>query len=225
MTATFMPKPIFGEAGNGLHFHQTLHKHDKNLFWDAKGYAGLSQTALYYIGGLLKHGRALMAFVCPSTNSYRRLIPGFEAPTRLYFSVGNRNAAVRVPKYATTEETKRIEFRSPDATSNVYLALAAQLMAGLDGILNQIDPTAHGWGPLDEDAFPLSPEEQTSIMSVPGSLDRALDALADDHSFLLQGDVFDDELIHDWIAHKLEQESLPLRRRPHPYEFALYYDL
>jgi len=223
-TVTFMPKPIYGEAGNGMHFHQTLFKRGENLFWDEKGYAGLSQTALYYIGGLLHHGPALLAFTNPSTNSYRRLVPGFEAPAKAFFSVGNRSAAIRVPKYATTAETKRIEFRPPDATGNAYLSLAAQLMAGLDGIQKQIDPTANGFGPIDENVFAWPPEQQAQIKSLPSTLDEALEALERDHSFLLQGDVIDDELIEDWIAHK-RGECKAVRARPHPYEVAMYFDL
>ncbi|NLE77433.1 MAG: type I glutamate--ammonia ligase, partial [Chloroflexi bacterium] len=221
----FMPKPLFGVAGSGMHFHQTLFKRGKNLFWDEKGYAGLSQTALYYIGGLLRHGPALAALTNPSTNSYRRLVPGYEAPTQLYFSLGDRNALVRVPKYAKTAETKRIEYRAPDATCNVYLALAAQLMAGLDGIQNSIDPTVNGYGPLDGRSVPLPVEQKTDIRTLPTTLDGALDALGQDHDFLLQGDVFDEEMISDWIAWKRENECRAVSGRPHPYEFELYYDL
>ncbi|MGQ9458442.1 MAG: type I glutamate--ammonia ligase [Anaerolineae bacterium] len=224
-TVTFLPKPLYGEPGNGMHVHQTLLKRGKNLFWDERGYAGLSQTALYYIGGLLEHGPALLAFTNPSTNSYRRLVPGFEAPVKRFFSVGNRSAAIRVPKYANTEATKRIEFRPPDATGNIYLSLSAQLLAGLDGIQRQIDPTANGFGPIDEDVFAWPPEKQASIPSLPTTLDEALEALEEDHSFLLQGDVFDEELIQDWIAWKREREIQAVRSRPHPYEMALYFDL
>lgn len=222
---TFMPKPLYGEPGNGMHVHQVLFKRGKNLFWDERGYAGLSQTGLYYIGGLLEHGAALLALTNPSTNSYRRLVPGFEAPVKCFFSAGNRSAAIRVPKYATTEATKRIEFRPPDATGNIYLSLAAQLLAGLDGIQRQIDPTANGFGPIDENIFAWPPEKQVHIQSLPTTLDEALEALEEDHSFLLQGDVFDEELIQDWIAAKREREIKAVRGRPHPYEMALYFDL
>jgi len=224
-TVTFMPKPLYGEAGNGMHFHQTLFKDGGNLFYDAAGYGGLSQIALYYIGGLLKHGPALLALVSPSTNSYRRLVPGFEAPVNLFFSVGNRSAAIRVPKYATTSASKRIEFRPPDATCNVYLALAAQLLAGLDGIINEIDPTAEGFGPIDANVFAWSEEERSVIKGLPTSLDEALRALEADHEFLLRGGVFDEGMLADWIDHKRHHEEYAVRTRPHPYEVALYFDV
>ena len=224
-TATFMPKPLFGEAGNGMHFHQMLMRDDLSLFYDSEGYAGLSQMALHYVGGLLSHGPALLAFTNPSTNSFRRLVPGYEAPVNLFFSVGNRSAAVRIPLYAGSRTQQRIEFRPPDATCNVYLALAAQLMAGLDGILNEIDPSAAGFGPFDTNVFEWPLEERRAVKGLPASLGDALDALAGDHGFLLQGDVMDEEFIHDWIDYKMTQEHLEVRDRPHPYEMALYFDV
>ncbi|MDY7041068.1 MAG: type I glutamate--ammonia ligase [Chloroflexota bacterium] len=223
-TVTFMPKPLYGEAGNGMHFHQTLFKDGRNLFYDAAGYGGLSQTAFYYIGGLLRHGPALLALTNPSTNSYRRLIPGFEAPVNLFFSLGNRSAAIRIPKYATAPGSKRIEFRPPDATCNVYLALAAQLLAGLDGILNEIDPTAEGFGPIDANIFTWSEERRSAIKGVPASLDEALCALEADYEFLLRGGVFDEGLLADWAEHKRYNEEYAVRHRPHPYEVELYFD-
>jgi glutamine synthetase len=224
-TATFMPKPLFGEAGNGMHFHQMLMKSQESLFFDPEGYASLSQTALHYIGGLLTHGPALLAFTNPSTNSFRRLVPGYEAPVNLFYSVGNRSAAVRIPLYAGSRTQQRIEFRPPDATCNVYLALAAQLMAGLDGILNQIDPSDAGFGPFDSNIFAWPAEERKRIKGLPTSLGEALQALADDHDFLLAGEVMDSEFIQDWIDYKLTHEHLEVRDRPHPYEMALYFDV
>jgi glutamine synthetase len=224
-TVTFMPKPIFGEAGNGMHFHQMLTRDGLSLFYDPDGYAGLSRTAFHYIGGLLSHGPALLAFTNPSTNSFRRLVPGYEAPVNLFFSVGNRSAAVRIPLYANTPTDQRIEFRPPDATCNVYLALAAQLMAGLDGILREIDPTEAGFGPYDSNIFAWSKEERERIKGLPASLGEALRALAADHEFLLAGDVMDEGFIQDWIDYKLRYEHLEVRDRPHPYEMALYFDV
>jgi glutamine synthetase len=224
-TVTFMPKPIFGEAGNGMHFHQMLIRDGLSLFYDPEGYAGLSPTALHYIGGLLSHGPALLAFTNPSTNSFRRLVPGYEAPVNLFFSVGNRSAAVRIPLYANTPTDQRIEFRPPDATCNVYLALAAQLMAGLDGILREIDPTEAGFGPYDNNIFAWSKEERARIKGLPASLGEALRALAADHEFLLAGHVMDEGFIKDWIDYKLRYEHLEVRDRPHPYEMALYFDV
>lgn len=223
-TVTFMPKPLYGEAGSGMHFHQHLFKGGKNIFYDPDGYSLLSKTALYYIGGLLAHGPALLALVSPSTNSYRRLVPGFEAPVYVFFSAGNRSAAVRVPRYAARPQDVRIEFRPPDATCNVYLALAAQLLAGLDGIQKKIDPTEAGFGPIDEDIFAWPPEKRAAIKALPGTLREALEALERDHEFLLAGGVFDEELIADWIRHKLNAEYYAVRNRPHPYEVALYFD-
>jgi len=224
-TATFMPKPIYGEAGSGMHFHQHLFKDGRNAFYDPEGYGLLSQTALHYIGGLLFHGPALLAFTSPSTNSYRRLVPGFEAPVNAFFSIGNRSAAVRIPRYATQPDQVRCEFRPPDAACNVYLALAAQLLAGLDGIRRQIDPTEAGFGPIDADIFTWTNERRATIHALPASLKEALDKLADDHDFLLVGDVFGEDLIAHWIAFKMNEEYYRVRNRPHPYEMALYFDV
>jgi glutamine synthetase len=219
-TATFMPKPLFEENGSGMHVHQSLSKGGENLMYDFDGYAQLSREALNYIGGILKHGRALMAFCAPTTNSYRRLVPGYEAPVNLVYSQRNRSAAVRIPVYSAAPKAKRLEFRPPDPSANPYLAFSAMLMAGLDGIQNRIDPGA----PLDVDVFELSAEDLASIPNVPGSLDEALDALEEDHEFLLKGGVFTEDLVQTWIAHKREQEADAVRLRPHPWEFALYYD-
>jgi glutamine synthetase len=208
-----------------MHFHQKLVKDGLSLFYDPEGYASLSEMALHYVGGLLAHGPALLAFTNPSTNSFRRLVPGYEAPVNLFFSVGNRSAAVRIPKYATSPQEQRIEFRPPDATCNVYLALAAQLMAGLDGILNRIDPTVAGFGPFDSNIFGWSEEERKKIKGLPTSLGQALDALDEDHQFLLAGGVMDAEFIQDWIHYKRSREHLEVRDRPHPYEMALYFDV
>jgi glutamine synthetase len=224
-TATFMPKPLYGEAGSGMHFHQHLFKKKKNVFYDAKGYGCLSQEALYYIGGLLAHGPALLAITNPSTNSYRRLIPGFEAPVNAFFSLGNRSAAVRIPKYANQPDTARMEFRPPDATGNTYLMLAAMLMAGLDGIQNKIDPTANGFGPIDQNIFAWTDEQRGAIKSLPSSLNEALRALEADHDFLTAGGVFSDELIRQWVEYKRNYEYFAVRNRPHPYEMSLYFDV
>jgi len=224
-TVTFMPKPIYGEAGSGMHFHQHLFKGEQNVFYDPEGYGLLSQVARYYIGGLLLHGPALLAFTNPSTNSYRRLVPGFEAPVNAFFSIGNRSAAVRIPRYATLPDKVRIEFRPPDAACNVYLALAAQLLAGLDGVRRQIEPTGAGFGPIDADVFSWTDEQRATIRPLPASLKEALDALAEDHSFLLAGDVFSPDLIERWIAFKMDEEYYQVRNRPHPYEMELYFDV
>jgi glutamine synthetase len=224
-TVTFMPKPIFGEAGNGMHFHQMLMQDGLSLFYNSEGYAGLGRMALHYIGGLLSHGPALLAFTNPSTNSFRRLVPGSEAPVTLFFSVGNRSAAVRIPLYANTPTDQRIEFRPPDATCNVYLALTAQLMAGLDGIQKEIDPTDAGFGPFDTNIFAWSEEDRKKIKGLPTSLGEALEALAADHGFLLAGGVMDKGFIQDWIDYKMTYEHLEVRDRPHPYEMALYFDV
>jgi len=224
-TVTFMPKPLYGEAGSGMHFHQHLFMGDRNVFYDPEGYGCMSQMALYYIGGLLTHGPALLGLTNPSTNSYRRLVPGFEAPVNAFFSLGNRSAAVRIPKYASQPETARLEFRPPDATGNVYLALAAQLLAGLDGIQRQIDPSKAGFGPIDANIFDWSDEQRTSIQQLPSGLDEAMRALQDDHEFLLAGEVFSSELIQQWIQFKLESEYYEVRNRPHPYEVSLYFDV
>jgi len=222
---TFMPKPIYREAGNGMHFHQHLFREAENLFYDPAGYGNLSQTALYYLGGLLYHGPALLGLTNPSTNSYRRLVPGYEAPVNAFFSLGNRSAAIRIPKYAQQPDTVRIEFRPPDATCNPYLALAAQLMAGIDGILKELDPRDLDFGPIDEDVFSWSAAQREKIKPLPVSLEEALQALEQDHEFLLAGGVFNEELIADWIDHKLEEEVQPVKNRPHPYEMHLYFDV
>ncbi|MDI3279873.1 MAG: type I glutamate--ammonia ligase [Bacillota bacterium] len=218
-TATFMPKPLFQDNGSGMHTHQSLWKGDTPLFYDPAGYAGLSQLALYYIGGLLKHGPALAALCSPTTNSYKRLVPGFEAPVNLVYSQRNRSAAVRVPMYSRNPKAKRIEFRPPDPSCNPYLAFAAMLMAGLDGIRNKIDPGQ----PMDRNLYEVGPG--VKIPSLPGSLEEALDALEKDHEFLLQGGVFNEDLIQTWIEYKRTKEVDAIRQRPHPYEFALYYDI
>lgn len=222
-TATFMPKPLYGEAGSGMHFHQMLMKGGKNLFYDEKGYGKLSQEALWYIGGILAHGPALLALTNPSTNSYRRLVPGFEAPISAFFSLGNRSAAIRVPKYADQPETARFEFRPPDATCNVYLALAAQLLAGIDGIQKKMDPTALGFGPIDQNIFSWNDEQRKQIKSLPTSLTEACDALEGDMDFLLAGGVFDRLQLEDLLRHLRAQEAA-VRNRPHPYEMALYFE-
>src|SRR2546421_2795266 len=219
-TATFMPKPLFEENGSGMHVHQSLTKGGENVMYDFQGYAQLSREALNYIGGILRHGRALMAFCAPTTNSYRRLVPGYEAPVNLVYSQRNRSAAVRIPVYSAAPKTKRIEFRPPDPSANPHLAFSAMLMAGLDGIQNRIDPGQ----PLDTDLFELPREELDKIDHVPGSLDDALDALEADHEFLLKGGVFTEDLIHTWIEYKRKEEADAVRLRPHPWEFALYYD-
>ena len=221
---TFMPKPLYGEAGNGMHFHQQLFDNGKPVFFDKSGYAELSQTALYYIGGLLHHGPSLLGLTNPSTNSYKRLIPGYEAPVKAIFGLGNRAAAIRIPKYANDPMEKRMEFRPPDATCNVYLAMAAQLMAGIDGILNKMDPTEMGFGPYDVNISDLTPEQKASIPSLPTSLGDSLKALADDHEYLLRGGVFNEGLISRWIETKLNVDDYEVRNRPHPYEMKLYFD-
>ena len=219
-TVTLMPKPIFQDNGSGMHVHQSLWLNGKNTFFEADAYAGLSKTGLHYIGGILKHAAALLAFCNPTTNSYRRLVPGYEAPINLIFSMRNRSAAVRIPVYSGSEKAKRIEVRFPDPTCNGYLAFSALLMAGLDGIQNAITPM----GPLDKDLYDLPPEEHAKIPSTPGSLEQALDALEADHEFLLKGDVFTQDLIDTWIDYK-RGEVDAIRLRPHPWEFAMYYDI
>jgi glutamine synthetase len=218
-TATFMPKPIFGDNGSGMHCHQSLWKGDRPLF-AGDGYAGLSEMALYYIGGVLKHARSICAFTNPGTNSYRRLTPGFEAPVNLAYSSRNRSAAIRIPMYSASPRAKRLEFRTPDPSCNPYLAFAAMLLAGLDGIEKRIHPGE----PLDKDIYALSPEELKEVPSVPGSLDEALKALRADHDYLLKGDVFTADLLDTWIELKREEELDPVRLRPTPYEFQLYFD-
>jgi len=219
-TVTFMPKPLFGDNGSGMHCHQSLWKEGKPLF-AGDGYAGLSQMALWYIGGLLKHSRALSAIIAPTTNSYKRLVPGYEAPVNLAYSRRNRSAAVRIPMYSASPKAKRVEFRPPDPSANPYLAFAALLMAGLDGILTKADPGE----PLDKDIYDLSTEEMKAVPSMPASLDEALNCLEEDHAFLLKGDVFTEELLETYIAYKRKNEADAVRLRPHPYEFSLYYDI
>jgi len=221
MTATFMPKPIFEDNGSGMHVHSSLWKDGKNIFYDKNGYALLSDEAKWYIGGLLKHADALLAFCAPTTSSYKRLVPGYEAPINLVYSKRNRSACVRIPVYNTSEKGKRIEFRSPDPSANPYLAMASILMAGIDGIKNKIDPGP----PMDKNIYDLSESDQKKVKTVPGSLEESLDALEKDQKFLLQGNVFTQDLIDTWISYKRENEIDPLRLRPHPYEFYLYYDL
>ena len=219
-TVTFMPKPLFGDNGSGMHTHQSVWKDGKPLF-AGDLYAGLSQMALYYIGGLLKHARALSAIIAPTTNSYKRLVPGYEAPVNLAYSRRNRSAACRIPMYSASPKAKRVEFRPPDPSANPYLAFSAMLMAGLDGVLSKIDPGE----PLDKDIYDLSPEEQKAVPSMPASLEEALTCLEEDHAFLLKGDVFTEELLETFIDYKRKSEADAIRLRPHPYEFALYYDI
>jgi len=219
-SVTFMPKPLFGDNGTGMHVHQSLWKAGKPLFY-GNGYANLSEMALHYIGGLLKHAPALCAITNPTTNSYRRLVPGFEAPVNLAYSQRNRSASVRIPMYSKNPKAKRLEFRVPDPSTNPYLALPALLMAGLDGILNKIDPGE----PLDKDIYDLSPEELRNVPSTPGSLEESLKALERDHEFLLRGDVFTEDLIGTWINYKMANEVKQVALRPHPFEFMLYYDI
>ncbi len=218
-TVTFMPKPIFGDNGSGMHCHQSIWKDGKPLFGGDQ-YAGLSEMALHYIGGILRHAPALLAITNPTTNSYKRLVPGYEAPVNLAYSQGNRSASVRIPLSGSNPKAKRLEFRCPDATSNPYLAFAAMLCAGLDGIKNKIHPGE----PLDKNIYELSPEELAKVPSTPGSLELALEALEKDHAFLTEPGVFTEDFIQTWISYKLDNEVNPMRLRPHPYEFALYYD-
>ncbi|HJW63840.1 MAG TPA: type I glutamate--ammonia ligase [Actinomycetes bacterium] len=220
-TVTFMPKPIFQDNGSGMHTHQSLWTDGVPLFYDESGYAQLSDLGRWYIGGLLAHAPALTAFTNPTTNSYRRLVPGYEAPVNLVYSQRNRSAAARIPLYSRSPKAKRVEFRVPDPSCNPYLAFAAMLMAGLDGVRNKIEPA----GPLDKDLYELPPEELSEIPQVPGSLDDALAALEADHEFLLEGDVFTQDVIDTWLAYKREREIDAVRLRPHPWEFHLYYDI
>ncbi len=219
-TVTFMPKPIFGDNGSGMHVHQSLWKDGTPLFYDETGYAMLSETARHYIGGLLRHAPSLLAFAAPTTNSYRRLVPGFEAPVNLVYSMRNRSACIRIPTYSSSPAARRVEFRPPDPTANPYLAFAALLMAGLDGIRNKIEPPP----PADMDLYELEPEEAAKIQSVPGSLYEVLDALEADHEFLLVGDVFTQDVVDTWLEYKRTREADEVNLRPHPYEFMLYYD-
>lgn len=223
-TATFMPKPIYQEAGSGLHVHMLLLKDGQPVFYDKNGYSSLSKTAHYFIGGLLKHAASLCAWTNPSTNSYKRLVPGFEAPVTIGYATSNRSAVVRIPAYAKAPEAKRFELRSPDATANPYYAYGAILMAGLDGIENKIDPEKNGWGPYDFNLYNLSKEQQKKIQSLPKSLEEALDALEKDHDYLIKGGVFPKRLIEIWIERKRE-ESRRITQIPHPAEFDTYYDL
>ena len=219
-TVTFMPKPLYGDNGSGMHTHQSIWSKGKPLF-AGEGYAGISEMALHYIGGVLKHARSLAAICNPTTNSYKRLVPGFEAPVNLAYSSRNRSAAIRIPMYSPSPKAKRIEFRSPDPSCNPYLAFSAMLMAGLDGIENRIDPG----DPLDKDIYGLSPEELKDVPKMPGSLEEALGELKRDHEYLLKGDVFTQDVIEAWIDTKVEKELNPVRLRPSPMEFALYFDI
>lgn len=216
-TVTFMPKPMYEDNGSGMHCHQSLWTNSTNVFYDESGYAGLSQQALWYIGGIIKHTPALLALVAPTTNSYKRLVPGYEAPVMMAYSHRNRSACIRIPAYSNSASAKRIEYRSPDPTANPYLAFSAMLMAGLDGIMNKIDPG----DPMDLDLY----EADVEVPQVPGALDQVLDALEADHDFLLRGDVFTQDLIDSWIDWKRKYEVDAIRMRPHPYEYSLYYDM
>ena len=219
-TVTFMPKPLFADNGSGMHIHVSLWKGDENLFAGTE-YAGLSEAGMHFIGGLLKHGPAIVAFTNPTTNSFKRLVPGFEAPVNLAYSQRNRSAVVRIPMYSSDPKTKRVEFRVPDPSCNPYLAFSAILMAGLDGIMNKIDPGE----PLDKNIYDLEPEELEKVPGTPGTLEEALNALKDDHEFLLKGDVMTEDVLNTWIDYKMENEVNQMRMRPHPYEFSLYYDV
>jgi glutamine synthetase len=218
-TATFMPKPLFGDNGSGMHCHQSIWKGGKPLFAGDR-YAGMSEMALHYLGGILHHAPALCAITNPTVNSYRRLVPGYEAPVNLAYSSRNRSASIRIPMYSQSPKAKRIEVRFPDPSTNPYLAFAAMLMAGLDGIQKKMDPG----DPLDKDIYSLSPEELKNVPHVPGSLGEALEALEKDHEFLLKGDVFTKDLLEEWISYKRAKEWDPVRLRPTPLEMALYYD-
>jgi glutamine synthetase len=220
-TATFMPKPIFQDNGSGMHTHQSLWKNGENLFWDEAGYAQISDIARWYIGGLLAHAPAILAFAAPTTNSYKRLVPGYEAPVNLVYSQRNRSAACRIPLYSRNPKAKRVEFRCPDPSCNPYLAFSAMLMAGLDGVQNKIEPP----DPVDKDLYDLPPEELAGIPQVPASLEEALKGLENDHDFLLEGGVFTEDLIDTWIEYKRERELQEVNLRPHPWEFYLYYDI
>ena len=220
-SVTFMPKPIFEDNGSGMHTHQSLWKDGEPLMYDESGYAGLSDLARWYIGGLLKHAPAVLAFAAPTTNSYHRLVPGYEAPVNLVYSSRNRSAAIRIPQYSQSPKAKRLEFRCPDPSCNPYLAFSAMLLAGLDGVINQIEPH----DPVDKDIYDLPPSELEGLPSVPGSLDEALAALEADSEFLYQGGVFTEGLVEAWINYKRQHEIDPVRLRPHPYEFHLYYDI
>jgi glutamine synthetase len=220
-TATFMPKPLFQDNGSGMHTHQSLWKDGQPLFYDEAGYAGLSDMARWYIGGLLRHAHSILAFAAPTTNSYKRLVPGYEAPVNLVHSQRNRSACVRIPLYSASPKAKRLEFRCPDPACNPYLAFAAMLMAGLDGVQNRVEPP----DPVDKDLYDLPPEEMAKIPQVPSSLEEALRALEDDQAYLLAGGVFTPDLIETWLDYKRTREIDEVRLRPHPWEFHLYYDI
>jgi glutamine synthetase len=220
-TATFMPKPLFGDNGSGMHVHMSLWKDGKNLFFDPKGYGLISDTARWYIGGLIQHSPALLAFAAPTTNSYRRLVPGFEAPINLIYSKRNRSAICRIPVYSKSAKAKRVEYRAPDPSCNPYLTFGALLLAGLDGVKNKIEPPQ----PMDVDLYELEPDERKHVKNTPGSLGETLAALEADHDFLLAGDVFTPDVVETWIAYKRAKEVDPVALRPHPYEFFLYYDV
>ncbi len=221
LTATFMPKPLFADNGSGMHVHQSLWKGATNVFYDEAGYAQLSDNAKYYIGGLLKHGSSLLAFAAPTTNSYKRLVPGFEAPVNLAFSQRNRSAICRIPVYSSSPKAKRVEFRAPDPSANPYLAFPAMLLAGLAGIRNQIDPGL----PMDIDLYDLPPEEFAKVKQVPGSLEAVLATMEADNDYLKAGDVFTEDVLENWVSYKREFEIDPVRMRPHPHEFSLYFDI
>ena len=218
---TFMPKPVFEDNGSGMHTHQSLWKGGEPLMFDEKGYGQISDLARWYIGGLLKHAAAILAFAAPTTNSYKRLVPGYEAPVNLVYSQRNRSACVRIPVYSKSPKAKRLEFRPPDPSCNPYLAFSAMLMAGLDGVQNRIEPP----DPLDKDLYDLPPEDMAKVPQVPGSLDESLAALEADHEFLLAGGVFTQDVIDTWLSYKRENEIDELRLRPHPWEFYMYYDI
>lgn len=223
-TATFMPKPIYGEAGNGMHVHMLLMKDGKPVFYDKNGYSGLSKEAHWFMGGLLKHAKSLCALTNPSTNSFKRLIPGYEAPVTIGYATSNRSAVIRIPAYAKSPNSKRFELRNPDATCNPYYAYSAILMAGIDGIINKIDPEKNGWGPYDFNLYNLSPQEQKKLSSLPKTLNEALDELENDNEYLTRGGVFPKELLETWIENKRKQAE-EIESIPHPAEFSLYYDL
>jgi glutamine synthetase len=216
-----MPKPLFQDNGSGMHCHQSLWKAGEPLFFDERGYGQVSELAVHYIGGILKHAPALLAFCAPTTNSYRRLVPGFEAPINLVYSARNRSACVRIPMISKSPKAKRIEFRAPDPSANPYLAFSAMLLAGLDGIENKIQPP----DPIDKDLYEMEWEERKGIQQTPGSLEESLNALKEDHAFLLKGGVFSQDLIETYIDYKVAEEFKQIALRPHPYEFHLYYDV
>lgn len=224
-TATFMPKPLYGEAGSGMHVHMLLRKDGNNIFYDKNGYSKLSKTALYFIGGVLKHSKSLLAFTNPSTNSYKRLVPGFEAPVSICFATGNRSSVIRIPGYVKDPSKRRFEFRPSDATANPYLAYSAMLMAGIDGIINKIDPVKSGYGPYDVNVFDLPKEERDKIEALPKSLEEALEELKKDNEFLIRNGVFDEYFINNWIKLKYEKEAVKVLPVPSPVEYSLYYDL